>query len=283
MFEVKFANMHLHSTYSDAGFTPEQLVLIGKSLGYGALVLTDHETDGGNEVFRRFARQEGIETLTGVEFYGQVNGVAVHLTALDFDPEEPTLRAYIKERCDLQYERTRKLTEIGIANGFMGELSWDDVLSVTEPGTWFCTDTVLNAMRVLGKIPPEGIGGVRPNVFRTPLADELKVPYPKAEVVIRAVRKAGGIIALAHPSELGLAELGNLVALGLNGIEVDHADIPESRVPAILEAREYYRLYPCGGTDHTGPMSACGGKHAIPVFSGITEEEFFLLKERRLG
>ncbi len=29
-------------------FTPEQLVRLGKSLGYKALALTDHETDGGH-------------------------------------------------------------------------------------------------------------------------------------------------------------------------------------------------------------------------------------------
>lgn len=43
---MKFANLHLHSTYSDSQLTPMQLVLIGKSLGYHALALTDHETDG---------------------------------------------------------------------------------------------------------------------------------------------------------------------------------------------------------------------------------------------
>ena len=48
---MKFANLHLHSTYSDAGFTPTQLVQLGKALGYKALALTDHETDGGNDEF----------------------------------------------------------------------------------------------------------------------------------------------------------------------------------------------------------------------------------------
>ena len=42
-------------------------------------------------------------------------------------------------------------------------------------------------------------------------------------------------------------------------------------------------LYRSGGTDHTGPMSGCGGNLAIPVFNGITEEEFTTLRERRLG
>jgi methionyl-tRNA formyltransferase len=46
MFHNKYANCHLHSTYSDAGFTPNQLVKIGKALGYGALALTDVQLAG---------------------------------------------------------------------------------------------------------------------------------------------------------------------------------------------------------------------------------------------
>ena len=39
---MKYANLHLHSNFSDGGFTPKQLIRIGKSLGYRALALTDH-------------------------------------------------------------------------------------------------------------------------------------------------------------------------------------------------------------------------------------------------
>ena len=46
---MKYANLHLHSFFSDGQMTPEQLVLIGKCMGYHALALTDHCTDGGND------------------------------------------------------------------------------------------------------------------------------------------------------------------------------------------------------------------------------------------
>ena len=67
---MKYANLHLHSTYSDGGFTPLQLVLIGKSLGYYALALTDHETDGGVKQFFSAAKQEGLKSISGIECYG---------------------------------------------------------------------------------------------------------------------------------------------------------------------------------------------------------------------
>ena len=74
-----------------------------------------------------------------------------------------------------------------------------------------------------------------------------------------------------------------LVGYGLNGIEVDHPEITEETIRLADEAAKAFKLYRSGGTDHTGPMSCCGGKLARPVFNGLTEEEFFILKERRLG
>ena len=68
---MKYANLHLHSIYSDGLLTPHQLVIIGKSLGYRALALTDHETDGGVRPFMNSARSEGgidTEKYSGFAF-----------------------------------------------------------------------------------------------------------------------------------------------------------------------------------------------------------------------
>ena len=56
---MKYGNLHLHSVYSDSQFTPYQLVLIGKSLGYRALALTDHWSDAGFDEFFGYAKAEG--------------------------------------------------------------------------------------------------------------------------------------------------------------------------------------------------------------------------------
>jgi len=275
---MKFANLHLHSTCSDAEFSPHLLPRLGKALGYKALALTDHETDAGCEIFRRSCEAEGILCISGAEFYGKVNDIRCHLAALDFDPNSPILRAFIQERCDLAYEHTFACFQTGVENGSIRDFTWQEVLDQTHPGAWFCYDTVLNAMLARHR----DITGVK-DVFITPEAKAAKPDYPDARTVIEAVRKADGIIALAHPGPKGILEVPTLVEWGLNGIEVDHPSITEDRLPLCLEAAEHFGLYRCGGTDHTGPMSACTGKHAIPAENGITEEEFYILKERRLG
>lgn len=71
--------------------------------------------------------------------------------------------------------------------------------------------------------------------------------------------------------------------MGLNGIEVSHPDNKENTPELAVEAAKQYNLYHCGGTDHTGLMPGMGGKHAVPALQGLTEDEYFTLRERRRG
>lgn len=280
---MKYGNLHLHSTYSDASLTPEQLVFIGKSLGYYALALTDHETDGGVKEFMQIARTEEIKSISGVEFYGEEDGKCVHLTALDFDMDNPGIRAFIQERCDLQADYVRKCVEFGNAHGYIEGIDWYDVVQLNPDGVWHSFDSVMRAM-LLKKVAraTHDWSALRTNVFKAPETKELKAPMPTAKRVIEVVRKAGGVVALAHPNNR-IDFVPKLVEYGLNGIEISHPELRGNTPALAKEAAATYNLYRCGGTDHTGPMSGNGGKLAIPAFEGITEEEYVILRERRLG
>ncbi|NLA85529.1 MAG: phosphatase, partial [Clostridiales bacterium] len=63
-----YANMHLHSTHSDGQFSPHHLAVLAKSLGYGGVVLTDHDVISGIPELMRVAKILGIESMPGVEF-----------------------------------------------------------------------------------------------------------------------------------------------------------------------------------------------------------------------
>ena len=280
---MHYANLHMHSTYSDAAFTPEQLVLIGKALGYKALALTDHETDGGCAEFRYTAEAEGIQTVVGAEFTGMEGEHWLHLTALDYDYNDPGLRALVKRLCDEMTEYTRKRFLRALENGWLEGIHWDDIMSSVGPDTWVCHDTVQIVVKDRRLVPHDfDWGTFRRNTWFCPEVRVWKPAYCTAEEVIRTVRKAGGVVCLAHPNEqTHLVE--KLVGYGLNGIEVDHPEISQETVRLAREAAESFKLYRSGGTDHTGPMSACGGVLAVPVFNGLTEEDFHTLKERKLG
>lgn len=277
---MEYANLHLHSTFSDAQYTPEQLVLLGKSLGYKAIAITDHETDAGFVELKSHAEKEGgIEAVAGIEFYGKYEGRSLHIVCLDHDINNPALRAFVDSRVERYTEYTRKCVEYGINIGVIQGVTWDDVMTLSGKGAWVCIDSLFNAYRAKHIPIPDNI---RQDVFKSP---EVTVHYPKhptAEEVIKIIRGAGGIAILAHPNNQ-TQYVGGLVEMGLNGIEVSHPELSEETARLAAEAAETYKLYRSGGTDHTGPMSGCNGKNAIPVFSGISEEDFYVIKERKLG
>ncbi len=276
---MKYANLHLHSCYSDGGFTPHQLVVLGKSLGYSALAITDHETDGSFSEFSIAAENEGIKAVRGVEFYGMFEGRNLHLTALDFDPTARLLRELIDERVEIRYQTTKSRFELALSRGYITEITWEDVVKYNAPGTWYCIGSIVRAYRTLRIPVPEELNY---KVFKNPEAQVFAAERPSAERVIKAVRDAGGVIALAHPYKITHL-IPELVKFGLNGVETDHPDNKEDTSELAIEMAAKYNLYHCGGTDHTGAMSGLGGKHAYPALQGLTEEEYLTLIKRRRG
>lgn len=129
---MEYANLHLHSTFSDAQYTPEQLVLLGKSLGYKAIALTDHETDAGFGELKSHAEKEGgIEAVAGIEFYGKYEDRSLHIVCLDHDINNPALRAFVDSRVERYTEYTRKCVEYGINIGVIQGVTWDDVMTLS--------------------------------------------------------------------------------------------------------------------------------------------------------
>lgn len=277
---MKFGNLHLHSNYSDAMLTPEQLVLIGKSLGYKAIALTDHDTDAGFRELKKHADREGIDSMIGAEFVGMYKGVALHITALDYDPDNPGIRSFIKSRIEIENERNRKCFMRGVEMGFIEGLTWDDVIRYNPNGAYLCIDSIFNAYKIMKLEIPENFRQV---IYKDPAARAFDMPFSNAEDVIKIIRRAGGVATHAHPYHGQTRLIPELVELGLNGVEVCHPSMTEDEMREASDMADAYKLYRSGGTDHTGPMSGVGGKHAIPVFNGVTEEEYATLRERRLG
>lgn len=279
---MKYANLHLHSIHSDGLFTPEMLVNAGKSLGYRALALTDHQTDSGVEEMFAAGAREGLDIISGVEFYVREDGREVHMTALDYDRKDQGFRKFVDYWVSEALEHTKRGFDYGVSQGFFHEISWEDALLASPDGAWFNGNTILRAYAAK-KIPvPQELREFTFHVFKK---GEVIGPRPCATMkdTIEAVRQAGGVIVLAHPLLTQFDLVDKLVGYGMNGIEVCHPDMGEEATFKALQVAKKYNLYHSGGTDHTGALSAVGGKHAVAALQGVTEEEYFTLKERRKG
>ena len=66
---TRYAELHCHSNYSfqEGASSISELLAQARSLGYGALALTDHDNLCGAMEFARIANSLGIRPITGAE------------------------------------------------------------------------------------------------------------------------------------------------------------------------------------------------------------------------
>ena len=281
---MKYGNLHLHSNHSDGAFRPAYLVRIAKSLGYKGIALTDHDTLAGIPELFREAEKEGMEAMSGVEYYGLVRGKNFHFVGLDFDPNHPSIVAFSKKMNNYRNEHTRAQFEDAVARGVLQGITWDDVVKYHPGIDWFCNEQVFNTLDIMGMLP---YGSDREDmwqaIFKSGKSGKVHLPKPNAEEVIQVIHEAGGIALLAHPPQKAFDEgyVDDMIAMGLDGIEVCHPDLNEQETKLACYTAVKHNLYCSGGTDHTGVLSGCDDIYAIPAYQGVTLDEFRAIKERR--
>ena len=289
-----FADLHNHSTHSDGVFTPEELVLTAKGEGFRAIALTDHDTVSGCEEVRQIcARPEvNMEFLFGAEFTAPAEYFRghFHIVGFDFDPDYPAMREYLTGMSLRETDQTRILFERGVANGFLHDITWQEVLDLNPGVTWFCNEQVFRAMKKKGLATDLDYPRFFADVYGVHRGEVPPCyPFLEAREMIALIHKAGGIAVLAHPCDQ-LRYIPRLCEDGLDGLEVWHSLVPgDQRVEALRIAAER-GLYVSGGEDHEG---LCRGQYsrypdptvlpfyAEPLTLGTTERFFRELTTRR--
>lgn len=288
-----YANLHLHSIFSDGVWTPEELVHKAKEEGYGAVALTDHDTISGCERMRLAAEKEGLEYLFGCEF--SVNKpYGVHITAFEFDPEYPEMKDYLSFLSKRVADQTRAAFEDAMEEGVTFGLHWQDVLDENPGVTWICHEQVRRTFENRNVLKRSEYYAWKAAHFderlkRFPKQGEM---LPLADL-IDLVHRAGGIAVLAHPL-YHLHYIDEILKAGIDGIEVWHADQKQPEAEMSLRIALKHGLYISGGSDHSGLLGGSYGffdseyecvRNCLYIpdhCCGTTKECFDEMKYRRL-
>ena len=86
-----FADLHLHSFFSDGTYSPEEVAGHGKRCNFTALSLTDHDTVEGCERMGAACATHGIEFIAGTELTAEHGGNELHLLGYFLDTQNETL------------------------------------------------------------------------------------------------------------------------------------------------------------------------------------------------
>ncbi|PPG48946.1 phosphatase, partial [Rathayibacter sp. AY2B7] len=125
-------DLHTHSVVSDGTEAPAVLVRAAAAAGLAGVALTDHDTTGGWAEALAAAEEAGIDLLPGMELSSRVGWASVHVLAYLVDPADPGL---VAETARIRSARTHRAEAIVTAIAADYDLTWDDVLAQTSPGT----------------------------------------------------------------------------------------------------------------------------------------------------
>uniref|UniRef100_UPI000AAC5AF8 PHP domain-containing protein n=1 Tax=Rhodothermus marinus TaxID=29549 RepID=UPI000AAC5AF8 len=118
MFDLRRADLHLHTSRSDGRLSPAELVRRAREAGLYCVAITDHDTIDGLEEARQAAARWAMVVIPGVELSVQVEEEEVHLLGYFFDPDHPALRealaAYRKAREERLAAMLARLQEVGV-------------------------------------------------------------------------------------------------------------------------------------------------------------------------
>src|SRR6266446_10646764 len=104
-----FADLHLHTQFSDGTYSPEELAWQAQRHGLAALALTDHDTVEGCARTAVACQAAAIEFIPGDELTAEQEGNELHILGYFLDLENPRL---LEETAKFQHVRQNRVHEM---------------------------------------------------------------------------------------------------------------------------------------------------------------------------
>ena len=245
---MKFADLHLHTQFSDGTFTPQELVLYAQKGGLSCIALTDHDTVEGCAPTAVACAAVRMEFIPGAELTAEHADTEVHVLGYFLDTKN---RALLQKIARFQSVRQNRIREMVAALNQLGiPLQEESVFALANcqsPGR-------PHVARALVK---EKLIGSLDEAFEKYLKKGRPAWVPKTKMSalegMELIHQAGGLAVMAHPGLNRTDEIiPGLVAAGLDGIECFHTKHSTVMSERYLEIAEKYHLLVTGGSDCHG-------------------------------
>jgi len=245
---MKYADLHVHTFYSDSTFSPEEVVSRARDKALAAIAICDHDTVDGIEPCRVIGRKLGVEIVPGIELTVEKADAEIHILGYCIDHNLVWLRERLKKlqngRIDRIHRMVEKLRSAGI------DLDAADVFKIAGRGSVGRLH-LAQAILKTGKIKTmKDIFGKYIGFNKPCYVANVKLT---ARETIDMVLTSGGVPVLAHPGCMGRDEyIPELIECGLRGIEVYHTDHAPAAVRRYEEMAKENGLLITGGSDCHG-------------------------------
>ncbi|MFZ0828265.1 MAG: PHP domain-containing protein [Verrucomicrobiia bacterium] len=245
---MKFADLHLHTHFSDGTFSPEELTGHAQRLGFGALALTDHDSVEGCARMAAACHAAGIEFIPGTELTAEHNDTELHILGYFLDTQNQTLLVELSQFQSVRQNRIREM--VARLNALNIPLEAETVFALANcksPGRPHVARALVKA----------GLVKNLDEAFERYLKKNRPAWVPKAKMSalegIELIHQAGGLAVMAHPGLNRTDEIiPALVDAGLDGIECFHTKHSAALSERYLEIADKFHLLVTGGSDCHG-------------------------------
>lgn len=244
----KFADLHLHTHFSDGTFTPEELVDAAAKQELSAIALSDHDTMAGCPRAQLAATRLGIEFIPACELTADHSDKEIHLLGYGLDPTYPPMSKFLSRCRETRRDRVREIANRLGQHGapLPGEVV-DAMTQMESPGRPHLGQALVDAGHcnsmdeAFARFLKKGKPGWAPK-WRIPSGEALNL-----------IHEAGGIAVLAHPALYRLdSAIEELAALGLDGLECFHSKHSANAAHFYTDQARQFGLIATGGSDCHG-------------------------------
>ncbi len=255
-----FADLHMHTHYSDGRPSPRELVAEAAARGLKTIAITDHFTFRGSIEARPIAEELGLRLIPAMETTAKwesagwpLIGYSTDVLAYFIDFEHPAAIELEEKMLGDYHRRTKNALAEMEADGH--PVTFEECIAY-EPGHYASIFEVM-AVLVTKGYDADAVFDLVIGYFQRHNDTQLGIAW-----TIDKIHEAGGVAVLAHPAilrvrgtddEITSRHISELVDMGLDGIEIYHYRL------ATRGAREYYqkiskpfRLVVTGGSDEHG-------------------------------
>jgi len=242
------ADLHIHSSFSDGTFSPQELVKKAQKLGLSCIAITDHDCVDAIEPALNSPLGDSVEVVPAVELSAEVDNIETHILGYFIDYKNEQFTEKLKLLCKAREERMHKMVEKLNALGI--KINVEEVLE-------FSKTTAVGRPHIARLLVKKGFVKTISEAFRKYIGNQGPCYVKRMRLspgeAIGMIKQNKGIAVLAHPYNMHNDNLIiDLVKDGLEGIEVYHPDHPARLITHYLEIAKLHSLLVTGGSDCHG-------------------------------
>ncbi len=248
-------DLHCHTRLSDGSMGIDDLIILAKRQGVDKIAITDHDCLAGTVRGRLIGERHGVTVIPGVELSATDSKRKRKVHILCYLSDNPNR---LEGLCrDNLIARKRASLHMAVKVAKRYPTTPEFIVKCASGSTNIYKQHIMHALMECG-VTDQIFGNLYDELF-TKESDVNVITdakFPEPSDILSAIHEAGGIAILAHPDLFDSLELlDELIALGLDGVEVWHPQSTEAQIDYLKAVAEKNSLLMTGGSDFHGMYS----------------------------